>query len=591
MFHITLINPDQHEELPHEAGPIELGRAPAADHACLTINDQYISRRQVRLEQLPDGRIRIDNLGADLVTSDGLTLSRHQQHHVRLPATLTRGHTRIELSPHQSADAVLHTIAEPVRPQRAASAASLELMGQAPRPEQLAQWFETLLSVQKSAAGSREFFAETAAAVVELVGMDRGLVILRDREDWQVVATHTTARAESISGPYDYSRTVLDRVLEQKRTYYETAPDADVAVSLAAIEAYVASPIFNAEDQVIGVVFGSRHPRAGLTQPRIQPLEAQIVQLLASAVSAGNARLQQQAEATRLHVQLEQFASPELVRELERQPDLLQPAGREITVLFGDLRNFSRICETLSPEDTFRLVSDAMERLTACIADHGGFVIDYSGDGIGAMWNAPTTQPDHARRAARAAADMLAQMPKLSALWQKKIGGPLRLGVGINTGSAQVGNAGSQRRLKYSPLGHHVNLASRVEGATKQLGVPCLVTDATRQALSAPPHADDASALQFRRLHQVRVLGIHQPVTLHELCIPPVSASWTTLCPLYESALTHYENHRPAETLAVLDGCDPGLWQHDPPAQRLHEVATAALPTPDYDPVWNLDQK
>ena len=146
------------------------------------------------LEQLPDGRVRIDNHGAEVVVSDGTTLSRGQCHEVTLPASLTRGHTRIELSPHQPADAVLHTIAEPVRQRRSPSASSLEMMSGAPRPEQLAQWFETLLSVQKAAAGSREFYAETAAAVVELVGMDRGLVILRERDEWQVVASHMTRR-------------------------------------------------------------------------------------------------------------------------------------------------------------------------------------------------------------------------------------------------------------------------------------------------------------------------------------------------------------------------------------------------------------
>ena len=634
MFHVTLINPDQHEELSHDRGPLELGRAPREDVARLTVNDEYISRRQLRLLELPDGRVQVDNLGADVVVSDGTTLRRGAQHYVRLPATLTRGHTRIELSPQQSADAVLHTIAEPIRGAGPPSAPPLERMGQAPRPEQLAQWFETLLSVQKSAAGSRAFYAETAAAVVELVGMDRGLVILRDAAAWKVVASHTTPHADGMSDAYEYSRTVLARVLEQKRTYYETAPDADVAVSLASIQAYVASPIFGDQDQVIGVVFGSRHPRPGAAQPRIQPLEAQVVQLLASAVSAGNLRLEQQAEAARLQVQLQQFASPELVRELQRQPDLLQPAGREVTVLFGDLRGFSRISEQLSPQDTFRLVSDAMERLTACIAEHGGYVIDYSGDGIGAMWNAPARQPDHAPRAAAAAADMLAQMPALSDDWRDKLGQPLRLGIGLNTGPVQVGNAGSQRRLKYSPLGHHVNLASRVEGATKQLGVACLVTDATRAAIRDHATAGPTPAA-FRRLCRVRVVGIQQPVTLHELRPPPTArpvptqpllaspagvprgsrastpppaspdgsggagpgqvaldfAAWREFIPIYEAALEHYENYRPAETLRLLDGCDRDAARIDPPAVRLRRAAEDAAGQTPYDPVWNLDQK
>ena len=354
-------------------------------------------------------------------------------------------------------------------------------------------------------------------------------------------------------------------------------------------------------------VFGSRHPKAGLTQPRIQPLEAQVVQLLASAVSAGNARLEQQAEATRLHVQLEQFASPELVRELERQPDLLQPAGREITVLFGDLRGFSRICETLSPEDTYRLVSDAMERLTACIAGRGGFVIDYSGDGIGAMWNAPATQPDHAARAAAAAVTCSPRCPSSRRGGAARSAGPCAWAWDSTPGSARSATPAASDALKYSPLGHHVNLASRVEGATKQLGVDCLVTDATRAAIvatplclpgSTAPPSTPPPALTFRRLCQVRVLGIQQPVTLHQLLADPHGEGSPVAGPdnvkfhaLYESALIDYENRRPGGTLALLDGCDPAWLERDPPTRRLRAAAKVAVDSAGYDPVWNLDQK
>ena len=590
MFHISVTNPDQQDTLQHEGGPIELGRSPAGGGATLTINDQYISRRQVCLEPTADGRVVVNNLGANVVLNEEFTLNRGDSRTVDLPARIVRGHTRITISadgiddtiPEASLGGGLQTISDPIRsrPFTGARPGSLDAIGQSPRPEQLARWFETLISVQKSAGGSPEFFDETARAVVELVGMDRGMVVLRQDDWWEVVAAY----APGSVNPEEFSRTVLNRVYEQKRTYFETTPDASEAMSLAVVDAYVASPIFSAQDEVVGVVFGSRNQSNTMARGGITALEAQVVQLLASSVSAGMARVEQEAEAARVHVQLEQFASPELVRELEREPNLLEPTDREVSVLFGDLRGFSRICEALTPQDTYRLVGDVMERLSQCIADHGGFVIDYSGDGIGAMWNAPTPRPDHARRACLAGLAMQAEMPALTAQWQDKVGEPLRLGVGVNTGLTQVGNAGSKRRLKYSPLGHTVNLASRVEGATKQFGIPSLITEATRGQLE--PAAD------VRRLWRVRVMGIQQPVTIYELARSGVDDRWRDFRRDYETALDYFERGQHDQVTPILDRwVKQDIAAKDVATLRMLNLVQQPAQDHPFDPVWNLDRK
>jgi class 3 adenylate cyclase len=102
-----------------------------------------------------------------------------------------------------------------------------------------------------------------------------------------------------------------------------------------------------------------------------------------------------------------------------------------------------------------------------------------------AMWGAPKDQPDHAERAARAALAMLAAVPELNARWQAELGEPLDLGIGLNSGPAQVGNTGSRYKFKYGPLGNTVNLASRVQGLTKYVKCRLLVTAATRRGLAA----------------------------------------------------------------------------------------------------------
>ncbi len=146
----------------------------------------------------------------------------------------------------------------------------------------------------------------------------------------------------------------------------------------------------------------------------IQPLEAQLVQLLAAAVGAGLTRQQKEAEAARSRVQFEQFFSSALANQLQADPTLLEGRDREVTALFSDIRGFSALSERLSPEETCRLVGDVMERLTARIADHGGV-------GRRLHWRRPAghversaIQTDHAVLACRAALAMIDELPALN---------------------------------------------------------------------------------------------------------------------------------------------------------------------------------
>ncbi len=174
-----------------------------------------------------------------------------------------------------------------------------------------------------------------------------------------------------------------------------------------------------------------------------------------------------------------------------------------------------------------------MQHLTARIMETSGVVVDYIGDGLLAMWNAPLEQPDHAMRACRAALAMRDGLPELNRRWEGRVGRAIGLGVGINSGAALVGNTGSHQKFKYGPLGHTVNLASRVEGATKHLGVSLLVTGPTRKLLG--------SSFATRRLCRARVVGIDGDVELHELHAETATPEWQHRSESYERALALYE--------------------------------------------------
>ncbi|HEX3151670.1 MAG TPA: adenylate/guanylate cyclase domain-containing protein [Gemmataceae bacterium] len=551
------------------------------------LDEDTVSRKHVRLDALADGRIRLGNLSTKLPIQlgGGAEVPPSGNVELPLPTVLTVGRRTIRIQPAEEAPPLL-ALPEATMPPQLGTPARRTVS----RPsvlgmdvEQMCRWLQAAMGVLQGVAGSREFFPRAARAVVDLVGLDSGRVLLLDGNEWRVQA------AEYADGPpsnpdWRPSRQVLARLVGEKRTCWIGAQEASHGQSLIGMDAVVAAPILNAVGDVIGALYGDRRQARGLSQAgSITKLEAMLVELLAGGVAAGLACIEQEQLIVRARVQFEQFFTPELARQLEAEPDLLRGRDLDITVLFCDVRGFSRFSEKLGPAGTVEWLADVMGTLSECVLAHRGVLVDYIGDELMAMWGAPVEQPDQARLAASAALDMLAQLPKLNERWAPILGGSMGFGVGLNTGPARVGNTGTQRKFKYGPLGNSVNLSSRVQGATKYLKAPLLVTKATHSRL-------DGSMLG-RRVCSVRVVNIAEPVALYEL-VPPGRPGWPALAAAYEDALKRFEKRD-------LDGAMRGLFQllssnpDDGPALVLLSRVIAlrdADPT-EFDPVWELPGK
>ncbi|MDC9809372.1 CHASE2 domain-containing protein [Rhizobium binxianense] len=189
-----------------------------------------------------------------------------------------------------------------------------------------------------------------------------------------------------------------------------------------------------------------------------------------------------------------QYISPDLVRRLSNDPSQLKLGGerRTLSVLFSDVRGFTTIAETLKddPEQLTGLINRLLTPLSHVVMDHGGTIDKYMGDCIMAFWNAPLDDPDHALHAVRASLAMQAAISRLNSQLEREAATRgakphvLKMGVGINTGECIVGNMGSTRRFDYSCLGDSVNLASRLEGASKNYGVALLLGEETAKLVT-----------------------------------------------------------------------------------------------------------
>ncbi len=218
-----------------------------------------------------------------------------------------------------------------------------------------------------------------------------------------------------------------------------------------------------------------------------------------------------EARGTRLITGLfGQYVPPELVEEMARNPEQfnMAPRAEELSVLFADVRGFTTISESLSPEDLSVYINDYLTTMSLVIREgHRGTLDKYIGDAVMAFWGAPMADPNHAQNAVKAALDMMKQSVGLNQKFNEKGWPPFAIGVGVNSGVMRVGDMGSQIRKAYTVMGDAVNLGSRLEGITKQYGVDIIIGESTKARISG---------IVLREIDLVQVKGKDEPVTIYE---------------------------------------------------------------------------
>jgi adenylate cyclase len=202
--------------------------------------------------------------------------------------------------------------------------------------------------------------------------------------------------------------------------------------------------------------------------------------------------VREQRQRVQIRGQFAQYMSPVLVEQLVQSPEKLVLGGeeREMTIMFSDVRGFTTISESYKhdPQGLIALMNRFLTPLTDVIIEEKGYIDKYMGDAIMAFWNAPLDDAEHEVNACEAAIRMLEQIDAVNKEREQEAadGGhvyiPLNVGIGLNTGIGVVGNMGSDLKKNYSVLGDSVNLASRLEGQTKEYGFPIIVGSSTALA-------------------------------------------------------------------------------------------------------------
>ena len=420
-----------------------------------------------------------------------------------------------------------------------------------PGPNTLQAWFKALQLLQQATAGSDELFECAAKAVCEPGGLDGALILKLgvskaslESKDFGIIARHIPLAGNEI----DVREDLVHQAIDSRQTIFHDADSAEKPTALPTTDSHlhacVICPIQDKDQNVVAIIYGFRILHRHNNRRGIRMLEAQFVQVVADSIAAGLVRLESEAASARSQVLLEQAFTPTIARKLRSDSNALQGTTREVSVLFADLRGFSAISERIGAQPSFEMLSDVMDKFSDAINDHDGVIIDFYGDGISAFWNAPLDQPEHATLACITAFEMLGCMQEINEIWQPKIGHELKIGIGIHTGVARVGNSGSRTRLKYGPRGGTVNIASRLEAMTKQLGSPIVVSGTTA--------AQVADFFDSTRVVRSVLRGMTVPI---DLCLPYAKSKMIKHEPMeiaYAQALTLFEAGELPGSLSIL---------------------------------------
>ncbi len=285
-------------------------------------------------------------------------------------------------------------------------------------------------------------------------------------------------------------------------------------------------------------------------------------------------------EKAQLRETLGRYFSPNVLKDVLKNPDWMQPREADLTVLLTDVRNFTTITERYGTQLMFDLLNDIFEVETKAVIESDGSMEHFVGDQFLAYWGAPQEQPDAADRALQSAEKIIYGLDKLHATLEPAIKELFGFGVAIHRGKALFGNKGARSRLDYGILGDIVNGAARIESLTKYYGVRQIVTREVIETSTRKPVS--------RFLDRIRVKGKANPLEMFEVLIAPTQERIAN-ARRYEEAWKIYARGEFAEAFSLFDA----LKETDRPSQALANRCKELIahPPAQWDGAYQMSEK
>ena len=373
----------------------------------------------------------------------------------------------------------------------------------APPSDKSQQKLATLLEVAKGLSRAIDvdaILAKIVAYAYQTLDVDRVAVLLLDEQGELV---HKIARDErGGDAPRSVPQSIARKAVEEKVALLSDDAVRDDrftgdSIVMQQVRSAICAPLIGSEDRVLGVLY--------VDTPSVthrftdEDLEFVVAFAGIAAVAIENSEFAERIRReTVVRNNFERYFAPQLAERIVNAPEAIKLGGekRPVAVLFSDIRGFTKLSESMTPDEMASLLTEYFTEMVECVFRHGGTLDKFMGDAVMAQWGAPLGMSDDADRAMAAALDMMRAMETLNRRWQDEGRPRLELGIGLNYGEAFAGNIGSERRLEFTVIGDTVNTASRLCSAAESGEI--LVTEEMRRALTSPPPLAECPPVELK---------------------------------------------------------------------------------------------
>ncbi len=321
----------------------------------------------------------------------------------------------------------------------------------------------------------------------------------------------------------------------------------------------------------------------GVVVPSFLPTFAGFIVLFAGVLYR---YLTEEKEKKKVRGAFSRYVSRAVVEEILRDHTKLKLGGqkKQLTVMFCDLKDFTKLSENMEVEKLTSLLNEYFTRMTSIILKNQGTLDKYMGDAIMCFWGAPLDIPNHAELACKTAIEMLAELQSINESWKEKYGLTIRIRIGLHSGDMSVGNMGSEQVFSYTVMGDNVNLGSRLEGVNNLYGTSILVSEATKAAAG--------SNFFFRELDRVMVKGKEESVRIFELMSKhPSSSEEQNWISKFSEARSAYADGDWSKAESLLQECLSTVPEDRAAKALLQRMELLQKPPKDWDGVWKIESK